>query len=66
MSNLWQWQHVSCFQEHKEKKIQRKVGFRGSWGGAGGEGGPDTSRTIIDMPNITIFYGRPSWILVWE
>ena len=21
---------------------------------------------IIDMPNITIFYGRPSWILAWE
>ena len=34
-------------------------------GGAvgGGGGGPDKCRTIIDMPNITIFYGRPSWIL---
>ena len=36
-------------------------------GGGGVQGGgPDTSRTIGDMPNITIFYGRPSWILAWE
>ena len=34
-------------------------------GGAGGRG-PDTCRTIIDMPNMTILYGRPSWILAWE
>ena len=28
--------------------------------GMQGEGGPDTCRTIIDMLNITIFYGRPT------
>ena len=44
-----------------QKKLQ-KSWFQRIMGG----GDPHTCWTIIDMPNITIFYGRPYWILAWE
>ena len=34
--------------------------------GGGGCRGGDLIRTIIDMPNIIIFYGRPFSILAWN
>ena len=52
--------------EHKKLRKQLVLEDHGGRGGAGGGGGGDTCWTIIDMPNITMFYGRPSWILAWE